>query len=92
MSQKLRSHVLCYPFPALVSFGGVFRLVGIFGGYNAMDINTSTLRETKKKKREQDRLVIKIIFRHELAEFCQPRICVYVFFYGVLMGLLAFEG
>jgi hypothetical protein len=48
-SQRVRSHVLCYPFPALVSFGGVFRLVRVFGGYNAKRRDASASREPGKK-------------------------------------------
>src|SRR5258708_36147129 len=53
MSQKLRSHVLCNPCPAHVSFSRVFRLMSVFRGYNAAQRDESALSETKKRKRKR---------------------------------------
>jgi hypothetical protein len=89
MSERMRCHALCYPFPALVSYSRVFRLMGVFGRYNAMRRAASALRKFKKKTR--DGLVIKIVLCHELAKFRQLGSRVFVLAY-VLVGLHTFEG
>lgn len=90
MSQRLRSHTLCYPFPALIGFSGVFRLVCVFGGYNAMRRDALVLKEFKNKK--PCGLVIKVVLCHELAQFRKlgSRVCALA--YRVLVVLLAYEG